>query len=86
MQAVPPCARQLTLRKKEAILGALLAMGDDHDDLSRDDFRRGIGALGLPIGADAADALFAALDRDHDGTITVRTHAAASTRHAWSRL
>ena len=70
---LPPGTRRLMLRKKEEILGALLAMDTDDDgQISASEFAAGVQALGLHLGREELHTLVECLDLDRDGIITAR--------------
>ena len=61
--------RELLLRKKEQILGAVLAMDADGDgSVSSREFAKGMKALGVALSSRDSAALFEALDADGSGS------------------
>lgn len=69
----PPSARNLMLRKKEEILAELVSMHAARDGgaLTARELARGLRWLDANATRRDADALFAALDLDGDGTLTM---------------
>ena len=70
LRGAPPAARELLLRKKEQILGAVLAMDADGDGaVSSREFAKGMKALGVALSSRDSAALFEALDADGSGSL-----------------
>ena len=70
LRGAPPAARELLLRKKEQILGAVLAMDADGDgSVSSREFAKGMKALGVALSSRDSAALFEALDADGSGSL-----------------
>ena len=70
---LPPGSHALLLRKKEEILGALLAMDRDDDGfITSAEFVDGVMALGLDLSRPQLEQLVLCLDLDENGLITAR--------------